>query len=179
MVHQVYTLETDFEAVYVKFYPRMLRFAAEYISSEEDSENIVQDIFTTLWERKSVITVRTSIETYLFNLTKNRCIDFLRHNVVADDYKSEQYLMLKALQLLPDRDTTEEEIERIVDDAIRKLPPRCREIFMKSRFEGKKYREIAAELHLSESTVETQMGIALRKLRGKLKDFMPIFLFFC
>ena len=61
--------------------------------------------------------------------------------------------------------------------AIDKLPERCREIFLKSRIEGMKYREIADELDISMNTVENQMSIALRKLRIELKDYLPLLLF--
>ncbi len=61
--------------------------------------------------------------------------------------------------------------------AINKLPERCRQVFLKSRIEGKKNREIANELNLTVSTVENQMTIALRKLRVELKDYLPLLLF--
>ena len=61
--------------------------------------------------------------------------------------------------------------------AINKLPERCRQVFLKSRIEGKRNREIANELNLTVSTVENQMTIALRKLRVELKDYLPLLLF--
>ena len=73
--------------------------------------------------------------------------------------------------------TSEEDIERVLMEAINKLPERCREIFLKSRIEGKKNREIAEELNISASTVENQMTIALKKLRLELKDYLPLLLF--
>ena len=73
--------------------------------------------------------------------------------------------------------TSEEDIEKVIANAIDKLPERCREIFLKSRIEGMKYREIADELDISMNTVENQMSIALRKLRIELKDYLPLLLF--
>jgi RNA polymerase sigma-70 factor (ECF subfamily) len=73
--------------------------------------------------------------------------------------------------------TSDEEIEQILMTAINKLPERCRQVFLKSRIEGKKNREIANELNLTVSTVENQMTIALRKLRVELKDYLPLLLF--
>ena len=72
---------------------------------------------------------------------------------------------------------SEEDIEKVIANAIDKLPERCREIFLKSRIEGMKYREIADELDISMNTVENQMSIALRKLRIELKDYLPLLLF--
>ena len=82
-----------------------------------------------------------------------------------------------ALEQLNYTFTSEEDIEKVIANAIDKLPERCREIFLKSRIEGMKYREIADELDISMNTVENQMSIALRKLRIELKDYLPLLLF--
>ena len=71
----------------------------------------------------------------------------------------------------------EESIEQILSKAIDALPEKCREIFIKNKIEGKKQKEIAAELNISINTVETQMGIAYKKLKTELKDYFPLFLF--
>ena len=73
--------------------------------------------------------------------------------------------------------SSEEEIEKVIANAIDKLPERCREIFLKSRIEGMKYREIAEELNISANTVENHIAIALKKLRVELKDYLPLLLF--
>jgi len=72
---------------------------------------------------------------------------------------------------------TENDIEDILNKAIDSLPEKCRQIFIKSRIEGKKQKEIAAELNVSVNTVETQMGIAYKKLREELKEYLPLLIF--
>lgn len=84
-------------------------------------------------------------------------------------YYSLEYLDLDILE--------EESIEQILSKAIDALPKKCREIFIKNKIEGKKQKEIAAELNISINTVETQMGIAYKKLKTELKDYFPLFLF--
>ncbi|HCC53275.1 MAG TPA: RNA polymerase sigma-70 factor, partial [Porphyromonadaceae bacterium] len=69
-------------------------------------------------------------------------------------------------------------VENLLNDAIGKLPDRCREIFVLSRMEGLKNREIANRLQISVSTVENQMTIAIRKLKYELRDYLPVLLFF-
>lgn len=71
----------------------------------------------------------------------------------------------------------EKSIEQILSKAIDALPEKCREIFIKNKIEGKKQKEIAMELNISVNTVETQMGIAYKKLKTELKDYFPLFLF--
>ena len=144
---------------------------------DEDAENIVQDVFLLLWEKREVLDIQISLVSYLFALVKNKSLDYLRHKVIADEYKQELSAKLTALELLNYSFTSDEEIEQILMTAINKLPERCRQVFLKSRIEGKKNREIANELNLTVSTVENQMTIALRKLRVELKDYLPLLLF--
>ncbi|MDD2436705.1 MAG: RNA polymerase sigma-70 factor [Massilibacteroides sp.] len=170
-------LNDNFDKIYVLYYSRMHRFAKEYVLSNEDAENIVQDVFLLLWERRKVLDIRISLVSYLFSLVKNKCLDYLRRKVVAEEYKKELLLKLSALEDLNYTLSSEDDVEQIVENAINKLPERCRLIFIKSRIEGKKYKEIAEELDLSINTVENQMSIALKKLRVELKDFLPLLLF--
>lgn len=172
------SLQNNFDKIYVMYFTRMRRFAKEYVLFDEDAENVVQDVFVVLWEKRDVLDIQVSLVSYLFLLVKNRCLDYLRHQVVADEYKQELTLKLTSLEHLNDSFTSDEDIERILLSAIHKLPERCREIFMKNRIEGKKYREIATEMNLSVNTVGNQISIALKKLRVELKDYLPLFLFF-
>ena len=71
----------------------------------------------------------------------------------------------------------EDDVEQLLSKVIDSLPERCREIFLKSKIEGKKQKEIAEEMNISINTVETQMGIAYKKLRNELKDYFPLFIF--
>lgn len=167
----------DFDRIYILYFSRVYRFAQEYIVSEEDAENVVQDIFAMLWENRSSINIKYSLTSYLFNITKNQCLNFLHHKSIVEKYKKEQALKLSALELLNDTFSSETDIDNLVHQAIDKLPERCREIFIRNRFQGKKYREIAVELDLSESTVATQISIALKRMRDSLKDYLPLLLF--
>lgn len=171
------SLKDNFDKIYVLYYSRMHRFAKEYVQSNEEAENIVQDVFLLLWERRNVLDVQISLVSYLFSIVKNKCIDYLRHKVVADEFKKDLSLKLIALENLNYTLSSEEDVNRIVTEAVNKLPTRCRLIFLKSRIEGKKYKEIADELELSINTVENQMSIALKKLRVELKDLLPLFIF--
>ncbi|NDV58269.1 RNA polymerase sigma-70 factor [Bacteroides sp. 519] len=175
----------SFEEIYITYFSRMKNFALEYIYSEQDSENIVQDVFMELWEKKEALTIHTNLIAYLFTATKNRCIDFLRHKVlvkeVADKLQEEHLLMLKmnfhSLEALNQDIFYENNIEDIIAKAIDTLPEKCREIFIKSKFEQKKQKEIAAELNITINTVETQMGIAYKKLKAELKEYFPLLVF--
>lgn len=170
-------IRSNFDKIYVTYYFRMYRFAKEYVLFDEDAENIVQDVFLLLWEKRDVLDIQVSLMSYLFSLVKNKCLDHIRHRLVVEEYQQEFKAKLSSLEALNYTLTSEEDIERVLMEAINKLPERCREIFLKSRIEGKKNREIAEELNISASTVENQMTIALKKLRLELKDYLPLLLF--
>lgn len=171
----------DFEKIYKLYYPKMFSFAKNYVLANEDAENIVQDVFLTLWERKEELELSCILTTYLFTLVKNRCLNFLRHQLIEEEYsvemKEEFGFKLYALESMDYSYQSEEELQKIIERALEALPPRCREIFVKSRIEGMKYKEISEELGISINTVENQMVTALKKLRAELKDFLPLLIF--
>lgn len=175
----------EFEKIYIAHYSRMKRFAQEYVVREEDAENIVQDIFLELWEGRALLFAHTNIFSFLFTAVKNRCADFLRHQTVvqktADKLQAEYQVVIQmklhSLELLEENLFSEPDIETIVEDAINGLPEKCREIFVMNKMEGKKQKDIARELDISVNTVETQMGIAYKKLRESLRDYLPLLIF--
>lgn len=174
-------LKGDFEKLYKLYYPKMFAFAKNYVPANEDAENIVQDVFLVLWERKEEIEVSFTLTTYLFTLVKNRCLNFLRHKLIEEEYnsqvKEELGFKLYALEAFDYSYQSEEELQEIIRHALDTLPERCREVFIKSRIEGLKYKEISDELGISVNTVENQMVTALKKLRVALKDYLPLLLF--
>ena len=174
-------LKEDFEKLYKLYYPKMFAFAKNYVPVNEDAENIVHDVFLTLWQRKEEIEISFTLTTYLFTLVKNRCLNFLRHKLIEEEYnsqmKEELGFKLYALEAFDYSYQSEEELQEIIRRALDTLPERCREIFIKSRIEGLKYKEISDELGISVNTVENQMVTALKKLRVALKDYLPLLLF--
>lgn len=175
----------DFEEIYVSYFSRMKYFALEYVLSEEEAENIVQDVFTELWERKELLTYNINLVAFLFTSIKNRCIDHLRHRVIVRDavnqiqeeYQVTLKVKLASLELFDQSLLSEQDIEKIVSEVINSLPEKCREIFIKSKIEGKKQKDIASEMNISLKTVENQMNIAYKKLKSELKDYLPLLLF--
>lgn len=179
------TAQARFEEIYLSYFSKMKRFANEYVLSEEDAKNIVHDVFAELWENKRMLGISLNLVAYLFTAIKNKCLNHLRHRLVVHETTSrlqEEYLLslrmnLDSLELFDQRLFSEEDIEKEVSRALDTLSEKCRTIFIMSKLEGKKQKEIARELAISVNTVETQMGIAYKKLRAELKDYLPLFLF--
>ena len=175
----------DFEQFYITWYSRAKYFAREYVHSESDAENIIQDVFLHLYERRDLMDAYTNLTAYLFTSIKNRCLDYLRKWVleqetaqgVQDEFEMELRMKYDSLEIFNTQFSDETDIRELLDNALQKLPERCRNIFIMNKLEGKKQKEIAEELNLSINTVESQMGIAYKKLREELKDCLPLFIF--
>ena len=177
--------ETRFEDIYLSYFSKMKYFAKEYVISEEDAENIVQDVFVELWENKEMLNMHMNLIAYLFTTRKNKCLNHLRHKLVVQETASklqEEYTIslrmnLDSLEAFDNNLFSDQDIEKIISRALDTLSEKCRTIFIMSKIEGKKQKEIAQELNISINTIETQMGIAYKKLRIELKDYFPILLF--
>lgn len=167
----------SFSEMYLTYYPKLVRFAKEFVILEEDAENITQDVFADLWERQNSMDHVENVNAYLFRLVKNRCLDHLKHKIFEQKYvevmqtsfEIELNLKLQSLDRFDSSDmSVGNDTEILVRTAINSLPKRCRDIFLLSRIEGLKYKEISERWGISVNTVECQMGIALKKLRVKL-----------
>ena len=167
----------SFSEMYLTYYPKLVRFAKEFVILEEDAENITQDVFADLWERQNSMDHVENVNAYLFRLVKNRSLDHLKHKIFEKKYvevmqtsfEIELNLKLQSLDRFDSSDmSVGNDTEILVRTAINSLPKRCRDIFLLSRIEGLKYKEISERLGISVNTVECQMGIALKKLRVKL-----------
>lgn len=177
--------DITFEDIYLSYFSKMKHFAKEYVISEEDAENIVQDVFVELWENRKMLNMHINLIAYLFTTIKNKCLNHLRHKIVVQDTASkmqEEYTItlqmnLDSLEIFDNNLFSEQDIEEIISRALDSLSDKCRKIFIMSKMEGKRQKEIAQELNISINTVETQMGIAYKKLRIELKDYLPLFIF--
>ena len=157
----------------------------EYVIREEDAENIVQDVFTELWEKREMLSMHINLVAYLFTTVKNRCLNHLRHKTIVHETATliqEEYLItmrmnLNSLEAFDQNLFSDQDIEKIITRALDTLSPKCKEIFVMSKIEGKKQKQIATELNISINTVETQIGIAYKKLRTELKDRLLLFIF--
>lgn len=175
----------DFEEFYITWFSRVKHFAYEYVLSEADAENIAQDVFMDLYEKKVLLNCHTNIVAYLFTAVKNRSLDLLRrkiHEQEATSRLQEEFdltlrLKFDSLEAFNLTFLSESSIEDLIAKALDSLPERCRIIFIKSKMEGKKQKEIAEELQISINTVENQMTIAYTKLREELKHYFPLLLF--
>jgi len=164
-----------FEDLFKVNYVKLCFYANSIIGNISVSEEIVSDLFTEIWERKLHAELSPS-KAYLYKSVYNRCLNYIKHTKVENAYR--EYLFKNESKNFfsdtPSYAYDEKETGNEIKKAIDNLPEQCRNIFLLSRVQNKKYHEIAALLGLSPKTVENQMGIALKKLRLALKHLFTI-----
>jgi RNA polymerase sigma-70 factor (family 1) len=160
-----------YETLFKWYYRKLTLFANRLINNIDAAEEITGEVFVILWEKREQLNHTVCIRAYLYKSTQNRCLNYLKHQKVESLYIN--YLQRNNL-LDPRGDDTEssyndKELALQLKMAIDSLPEKCRQVFMMSRYEGMKYREIAVKLDISAKTVERHMSIALERLRKILK----------
>ncbi len=157
--------EKAFEALFRDWYGLLVIYAHRFLRDKMEAESVVQTVFINLWEKRKALKIK-EVKSYLKVAVRNRCINQLnrrkhhqsldeRWDLAADDSDDE----------LPNRPLLEK-----INRAIDRMPPQRQKIFKMGRFEGFKYKEIAAILDISQKTVETQMSKALKYLRELFAD---------
>ncbi|GGF38996.1 RNA polymerase sigma-70 factor [Echinicola rosea] len=168
-----------FELLFKLYFDKLLHLAKYYLNSTEDAEEIVQDVFIKLWERRKKITELNN--SYLFTMTKNACLDYLKHQAVVLKKSKELFdsQLADPLRFIQNETASyilEKELDQKIQESIAALPTKQREVFIKSRVNGKKNLEIAQELQISKRTVDTHITLALKAMRIQLKEFLMVML---
>jgi len=156
-----------FDLCFRRFYAPLIAFARSKTSSRDIAEEIVQNVFAELWERREAIPLNTEIKQYLFSAVKNDCYDFARHRKVEQKYldylNNNQEESTAFFDILIDED-----FQKLINQVYNSLPEQCRNIFYMSRLEEMSYKAISEKLGISVKTVENQIGKALKLVRHSL-----------
>ena len=159
-------------------FPKVKTFAWQLLKSEEDAEDIAQDIFVKLWEKPDLWLEREKLDSYLYTVVRNHIYNFLKHKAVEYDYldvSAEKMRMAELGLPTPDDEFCAHELELFVQMALERMPEQRRRVFLMSREEGMTSPEIAEKLNVSVRTVEQHIYKALQDLK---KIILFLFFFF-
>lgn len=169
--------ERLFEQVYKKYFKDLLSYACAIVKDDAKAEGIVQNVFLKIWEKGDTLEKLPNPAPYLYRSVHNMALNQLKHQKVKQAYDA------YAVRLpMHDNDMAAagkiqlSELQLKLNKALEGLPEQCRNIFQMSRFGEMKYAEIADTLGISIKTVEAQMGKALRIMREKLAEYLPVLL---
>lgn len=165
-----------YETVFRAYYSSLCLFAVRYLKRMDLAEEIVQDLFLTLWEKRHVFSLESSLKSYLYRAVHNNALKYLQHQKVVEKHASQTINQMQYHADEPIHNLQSEELAGLVSKAFAAMPAKTKEIFDMSRNEGLKYGEIAERLGISVKTVEAHMGSALKILREQLRDYLPLVL---
>jgi len=164
--------ERALEEVFRAHYAGMVAFVRRFVFAPDIAEELVQDVFFKLWSKRESLSEIDALRTYLFRAARNTALNHLRRKKLESAWEEQEAARGEpSTSGGTDDEASTSEVEVAVNEAIGRLPTRCREIFLMSREGGMTYGEIARTLGISIKTVETQMGRALKSLRLSLARY--------
>lgn len=163
-----------FDALFRSYYQYLCNYAFQMLKEREASEEVVQEMFFSLWEKRQQIDIHTSPKSYLFRSVHNRCLNIIKHIDIREQYKDHNEKRIALDEQEVHSKAEENELSALIAKSVNELPTERKKIFQLSRYEGLKNKEIADTLGISIKTVENQMGKALKFLREQLSEYLPV-----
>lgn len=168
-----------YRSLFDLFYPALCAFARQYVTSKAIGEDLVQNVFASMWENRNRIIVGKSVRNYLMVSVRNQCFDYLRR-----EESMRQYTDYKNFQEMSEIENNAElyllsELQNLLDQTLSKLPESYRTVFEMHRLEGKDYAEIAETLNISTRTAKRYNSITTDFLKKELKDYLPLVIPLC
>ena len=168
-------LAKQFGMIFTEYYSVVRYFAFMLLKSEEDAEDIAQDVFTKLWTQPEIWTKVPNLKPYVYTLTKSTTLNFIKHKKIELAYQEK----VIEKSLIEELSQTEDplnaiyykEVKLIIQLTLDRLPEQRRKIFEMSRFENMSNNEIAEKLNLPLGTVKSRIFFTRQKLQEELKDF--------
>lgn len=173
-----------FKEVFILLYPRLKGYCNLFISDKSQVEDIIQETFISLWDNRSSIKANKTIESYVFVILRNKCLNFLKKQKIENTKVDVETLKVEELQFLYQLDFTEKEDKSLEEeliesfkDAVNELPDKMKAVFKMCKIEGKKQNEVAEHLGISLKMVEKHISKAKQHIRKKLIHQYPTLIF--
>jgi len=175
-----------FNFLFDEYYERFTRFAWGYVKEKQTSEDFVSEAFEHYWENRNNLSPDSNPPAYILTIIKNKCLNHLHHQQIRQRVNAEltehaQWLSntrISTLEACNPEEIFSQEIQEIVNQTLKKLPHKTRQIFTLSRDHGFTHKEIAEKTNLSQKAIEFHISKALHQLRVSLRDFIGMLVIF-
>lgn len=167
-----------FDCLYRRYSNKVYQFGRHILKSNEDTENLVQDVFLSLYENRHKIEKCSSVKYYIYTITYNSAISQIRKRVNESRFIDYLKYIQDCDQTFPNSQLEYRELVEELTEIVSTLPKRQREIYLLHREKGFKYKEIARKMNISINTVENQMSGAINKIRQKVRNYNSMCLLF-
>lgn len=163
---------TAFDVIYNRYHGILFIHAYRLLQDKEEARDVVQDLFAVLWTKAPAIELKSSVAGYLYKAVRNRVLDIIAHRKIQSGYLQSLRKFMDEGAVITDDYVREQELTRMIEDEVKLLPPKMREVFELSRFANMSHKDIAAQLQISDKTVKKQINYAIRALKLKLTCFL-------
>jgi RNA polymerase sigma-70 factor (ECF subfamily) len=164
-------VEDTFKQYFEEYFEKLYHYAFTIVRDNDEAKDIVQTAFVKLWEKRNEVNLFASAKSYLYTSVYHLSLNSIRNNRTRAQHR---HKLISTNSGIDANEAEERETRKRIQLAIDTLPEKCKEVFFKSRMEGKKYASIADELNISVKTVEAQIGKALKILREQLADLIVV-----
>jgi len=164
--------QTAFRQLYAFFYKRLFHFALALVKTRESAEEIVEDVFVRIWQKKEDLSAIRNVRVYLYTATKNSSLNYLSQKArqsITEPF-DHIHVGLNDSAVTPEQILITAEIHQKIQKAVEALPPRCKMIFKLVREDGLRYKEIAEILNISINTIDAQMAIAVKRISASIES---------
>lgn len=166
LIFVLLTTPAEIEDLFKEHYEQLHRYAFTIVKDMDEAKDVVQAVFVNFWDKRATLNITSSPKAYLFRSVYNESLNYLKkqevlqkhHHISAAEIPSSQEQKPFAFE-------DDLYLKQKIENVLQELPPQCREVFIKSRAEQKKYSEIATELGIAVKTVEAHMSKALKLIR--------------
>ena len=169
-----------FDAIYDMYSQKLYNFALGLLKDQDNAGEVVQEVFVTLWEKRSQVDVTFNFENYIFTIAHNSIRKYFRKKSMENRVKN--FLLINSPDVVENADTSivYNELFELANKSIERLPPKRKTIYKLSRIEGMTIKEIATRLDISTRTAENQLAKALKYLKEELQSISLLnLLFYC
>ena len=170
--------QVAYTAIYARYHSSLYLFAYNRLGNREEAKDIIHELFLSLWEKRSTLTLTQNLRVYLYTAVRNRILDLIKHQKVAARYIESFQEFVEANHPAPDEQLELSQLHEQIELAIQSLPEKMRLVFEMSRKVNFSRKEIAQELGLSEQTVKSHIHHAIKILKMKLGTLFFMLFFF-
>ena len=168
--------ELAYKALYQRYWKKLLHFASQKTGDVMEAENIVQDVFVSLWNKRSTLNIQSSLENYLVVSVKYRVIRLFEKQRAQRLYEEQSLATFDILDDSTQQYLDFEELRQQLEESIAKLPEKSALIYRMNKFEGMSHKAIADQLGLSEKAVNSSLVRSKKSLAASLRSFLNSFL---
>lgn len=166
--------ERAYESLFNRYHEKLYYFAMRYLHNKEDAEGVVQEIFLKVWLHRATLDENRSFNAFLHTMARNTIFNMHRKSQYEKVYQNYAKYLLSYTHTRSQDDVVYADLIRYLEEVLKTLPPQRRKVYEMSRIKGMSYKEIAAELSVSEKTVETHIRLSLKTIREAMDKILVL-----